>query len=100
MENMPKSKIEMHTLLLCTDVPFLGVTRNVLNQLHVTPKLVNTSAAALATIQTHEFDVIVVDWREVHNPAGFLSAVRPPKLHPDCVLAASVPRLLPLTQAF
>jgi hypothetical protein len=25
MENMPKSKIEMHTLLLCTDVPFLGV---------------------------------------------------------------------------
>jgi hypothetical protein len=30
---MPKSKIEMHTLLLCTDVPFLGVTRNVLNNL-------------------------------------------------------------------
>lgn len=41
MENMPKSKIEMHTLLLCTDVPFLGITRNVLNQLHVTPKMVN-----------------------------------------------------------
>ena len=31
MENVPKSKIEMHTLLLCTDVPFLGITRNVLN---------------------------------------------------------------------
>jgi CheY-like chemotaxis protein len=61
MENMPKSKIEMHTLLLCTDVPFLGITRNVLNQLHVTPKMVNTSAAALAMIQAHEFDVIVVD---------------------------------------
>jgi hypothetical protein len=25
MENMPKSKIEMHTLLLCTDVPFSGL---------------------------------------------------------------------------
>jgi len=37
MENMRKSKIEMHTFLLCTDVPFLGITRSVLNQLHVTP---------------------------------------------------------------
>jgi len=44
MENMRKSTLEMHTLLLCSDVPFLGITRNVLNKLHVTPKLINTSA--------------------------------------------------------
>jgi len=100
MGNMPKSKIEMHTLLLCTDVPFLGVTRNVLNQLHVTPKLVNTSAAALATIQTHEFDVIIVDWREIDNLAEFLSAVRHSRLNQDCVLVAIVRDLLDLKQAF
>jgi CheY-like chemotaxis protein len=103
MENMPKSKIEMHTLLLCTDVPFLGVTRNVLNHLHVTPKLVNTSAAALATIPTHEFDVVIVvivDWREIDNLAEFLSAVRHSKLNQDCVLVAIVRDLLDLKQAF
>ena len=90
MENMPKSKIEMHTLLLCTDVPFLGITRSVLNQLRVTPKMVNTSAAALAMIQVHEFDVIIVDWREIDNLAEFLSAVRQSKLNQDCVLVAIV----------
>jgi len=100
MQNMPKSKIEMHTLLLCTDVPFLGITRSVLNQLHVTPKLVNTSAAALATIQTYEFDVIIVDWREIDNLAEFLSAVRHSKLNQDCVLVAIVRDLLDLKQAF
>jgi DNA-binding NarL/FixJ family response regulator len=100
MENMPKSKIEMHTLLLCTDVPFLGITRSVLNQLHVTPKLINTSAAALAMIQTHEFDVIIVDWREIDNLAEFLSAVRQSRLNQDCVLVAIVRDLLDLKQAF
>jgi len=100
MENMPKSKLEMHTLLLCTDVSFLGITRNVLNQLQVTPKLVNTSAAALAMTQAHEFDVIVVDWREIDNLAEFLSAARHSKLNQDCVLVAIVRDLLDLKQAF
>ena len=100
MENLPKSKVEMHTLLLCTDVPFLGITRTVLNRLHVTPKMVNTSAAALAMIQTHEFDTIVMDWREIDNLAEFLSAVRHSKLNQDCVLVAIVRDLLDLKQAF
>jgi CheY-like chemotaxis protein len=100
MENMPKSKLEMHTLLLCTDVPFLGITRNVLNRLQVTPKMVNTSAAALATIQTSEFDVIVVDWREIDNLAEFLGAVRHSKLNQDCVLVAIMRDLLDMRQAF
>ena len=60
MEDNPKSKLSMHTLLLCSDVPFLGVTRNVLNQLQVTPKVVNTSAAALAMIQAQAFDAIIL----------------------------------------
>jgi len=100
MENMAKSKLEMHTLLLCIDIPYLGITRNVLNQLHVTPKMVNTSAAALAMIQAHEFDVIVVDWREIDNLAEFLSAVRHSKVNQDCVLVAIVRDLLDLKQAF
>jgi CheY-like chemotaxis protein len=100
MENTPKSKLEMHTLLLCTDVPFLGITRNVLNQLHVTPKMVNTSAAALAMIQAHEFDAIIVDWREIDNLAEFLTAVRRSKLNQDCVLVAIMRDLLDMRQAF
>jgi len=100
MENTPKSKLEMHTLLLCTDVPFLGITRNVLNQLHVTPKMVNTSAAALAMIQAHEFDAMIVDWREIDNLVEFLTAVRRSKLNQDCVLLAIMRDLLDMRQAF
>jgi response regulator RpfG family c-di-GMP phosphodiesterase len=100
MENMPRSRLQMHTLLLCTDIPYLGITRKVLNQLHVMPKMVNTSAAALAMIQAHEFDVILVDWREIDNLAEFLSAVRHSKLNQDCVLVGIVRDLLDLKQAF
>jgi len=100
MENSPKSKLEMHTLLLCNDIAFLGITRSVLNQLQVTPKVVNTSAAAVATIQAYEFDVIVVDWREIDNIAEFLSAVRHSRMNQDCILVAIVRDLLDLKQAF
>ena len=100
MESIPRSKLEMHTLLLCNDVAFLGITRSVLHQLHVTPKMVNTSAAALAMIQSNEFDAIVVDWREIDNLAEFLSAVRHSKLNQDCVLVAIVRDLLDMKQAF
>jgi CheY-like chemotaxis protein len=100
MENIPNSKLEMRTLMLCNDVAFLGITRSVLNQLHVTPKIVNTSAAAVAIIQTHGFDVIVVDWREIDNLAEFLSGVRHSRLNQDCVLVAIVRDLLDLKQAF
>src|SRR5271166_5160674 len=100
MEAAPKTKLEMHTLLLCADVPFLGITRNVLNQLQVIPRIVSTSAAALSMIQAHEFDVIVVDWREIDNLSDFLCAVRRSKLNQDCVLVAIVRDLLDLQQAF
>jgi len=99
-EVSPKSRLEMHTLLLCADVPFLGITRSVLNQLQVTPRIVNTSAAALAMIQAHQFDVIILDWREIDNLADFLCAVRRSKLNQDCVLVAIVRDLLDLKQAF
>jgi DNA-binding NarL/FixJ family response regulator len=100
MESTPKTKLAMHTLLLCADVPFLGITRNVLKQLDVLPKVVSTSSAALAMIQSHEFDVIIVDWREIDNLADFLCAVRRSKLNHDCVLVAIVRDLLDLKQAF
>ncbi len=100
INNQPKSRLEMHTLLLCPDVSFLGITRSVLNDLHVTPRIVNTSAAALAMIQTHEFEAIIIDWREIDNIAEFLCAVRRSKLNHDCVLVAIVRDLLDLKQAF
>jgi DNA-binding NarL/FixJ family response regulator len=100
VENIRKATLEMHTLLLCADVQFTGITRNVLNQLHVTPKIVGNCEAALALIQEHEFDVIIVDWREIENLADFLCAVRKSKLNQECVLVAIMRDLLDLRQAF
>jgi len=95
-----KTTFAMHTLLLCSDVQFLGATRSVMNQLQVTPKIVGSSDEALAMICKHEFDVIVVDWREIHDLGDFLCAVRRSKLNPECVLVAIVRDLLDLRQAF
>jgi DNA-binding NtrC family response regulator len=100
MENIPSSKLQMRTLMLGNDVAFLGITRSVLNQLHVTARMINTSAAAVAMIQTQEFEVIVVDWREIDNLQEFLSAVRHSKLNQECVLVGIVRDLLDLKQAF
>ncbi len=99
MEN-PKTTIAMHTLLLCSDVPFLGTTRAVLSQLHVTPKVVASCDEAVSLIEEHEFDLIVVDWREIHSLGEFLCAVRRSKLNQECVLVAIVRDLLDLRQAF
>jgi len=100
MENCRKTTLEMHTLLLCTDVQFLGATRGVLNQLKVTPRVVADCDAAAAIIQEHEFDAILVDWREISNVGDFLSVVRRSKLNRECVLVAIVRDLLDLRQAF
>lgn len=100
MENMRKTTLEMQTLLLCADAQFLGITRNVLNQLQVTPKIVSNCGAALEMIQQHEFDVIVVDWREIDNLGDFLCALRKSKLNHECVLVAIMRDLLDLHQAF
>jgi len=99
-QNNAKTRLEMHTLLLCADMSFLGITRSVLRDLQVTPRVVNTSSAALAMIQAHEFETIIVDWREIDNLAEFLCAVRRSKLNQDCVLVAIVRDLLDLRQAF
>ncbi len=100
MESTRKMTLEMHTLLLCADVQFTGITRNVLNQLQVTPKIVSNCDAALAMIQEHEFDVIIVDWREIENLGDFLCAVRRSKLNHEGVLVAIMRDLLDLRQAF
>ncbi len=100
MECKRKSTLEMHTMVLCADVQFLGITRNVLSQLRVTPKIVGSAEDALEMIQSEEFDVIVVDWREIDNLADFLCAVRRSKLNRECVLVAIVRDLLDLRQAF
>ena len=96
----PKTTVAMHTLLLCSDIQFLGTTRNVLSQLQVTPKVVGNCDDALGLIHEHEFDVIVVDWREIDNVGEFLSTVRRSKLNHECVLVAIVRDLLDLRRAF
>jgi len=100
LESQPKSRLQMHTLFLCADVSFLGITRSVLSDLQVTPRIVNTSAAALSMIQAHEFEAIIVDWREIDNLSEFLCAVRRSKTNHDCVLVAIVRDLLDLKQEF
>ena len=100
MESIRKATLEMHTLLLCADAQFLGITRKVLKELRVTPKIAGDSEAALALIQSNEFDAIVVDWREIDNLAEFLGAVRRSKQNQECVLVAIVRDLLDLRQAF
>ena len=99
MDDKTPSTLAMHTLLLCADAQFLGITRNVLNQLHVTPKNAAGSDAARAMIHSHEFEVIIMDWREIDNVADFLGAVRRSKQNADCVLVAIVRDLLDLRQA-
>jgi response regulator RpfG family c-di-GMP phosphodiesterase len=100
MESARKTTLEMQTLLFCADAQFLGITRNVLYQLQVTPKIVSNCDAALEMIREHEFDVIIVDWREIDNLGEFLLAVRRSKLNQECVLVAIMRDLLDLRQAF
>jgi len=100
MENIKRSRLEMHTLLLCADVPFLGITRSILNLLQVTPKVVGNSDEALVLIADQRFDVIVVDGREIDSVAEFLCAVRGSQANQDCLLVAIVRDLLDLRQAF
>ena len=90
----------MHTLLLCSDLSFLGITRTVLKQLEVHPEVVGKADTALKMIQAQDFDVIILDWREIDNAADFLCAVRRSKQNRDCVLVAIVRDLLDLKQAF
>jgi hypothetical protein len=89
MEN-PQTTLAMHTLLLCSDVPFLGTTHGVLSQFRVTTKVVGSCEEALTLIQEHEFDLL----------GEFLCAVRRSKLNQECVLVAIVRDLLDLRQAF
>jgi CheY-like chemotaxis protein len=100
VENHQATRVAMHTLLLCSDAQFLRTTRAVLHQLQVTPKLAGSGPAALDLIQANEFDVIIVDWREIDSLADFLSAVHRSKMNRDCVLVAIVRDLLDMRQAF
>jgi len=100
MEPIRRTTLDMRTLLLCSDVQFLGITRRVLNQLQLMPKIVGSCEAALAAIDRQEFDVIAVDWREIDNLGEFLCAVRRSKINRDCVLVAIVRDLLDLQQSF
>jgi hypothetical protein len=93
-------KTGMHVLLLCRDVQFLGITTSVVQQLGGTFRSVDECGQALTAIEANKYDVIVVDWREIDDLAGFLFAVRHSALNHDCVLAAIVRDVLDVRQAF
>ncbi len=99
-ETICREAVHMHTLLLCRDAQFLGITRALLMQLQAVPQVVANSEDALAAIQQDEFDAIIVDWREIDDLADFLAAVHRSKMNRDCVLVAIVRDLLDLRQAF
>jgi CheY-like chemotaxis protein len=96
----PSIKLPIRTLLLCNDVQFLGTTRGVLNRMRVTPKVVGNCQWALKELAEQEFEVIVVDWREIDNLGEFLREVRRSKNNHESVLVAIVRDLLDLRQAF
>jgi ActR/RegA family two-component response regulator len=96
----PIVRLPMHTLLLCDDLQFKGTTRGVLNRLQVTPTLAANCEEALRELATQQFQVVVVDWREIDNVCEFLSEVRRSKKNHECVLVAIVRDLLDLRQAF
>jgi CheY-like chemotaxis protein len=100
MIETPKAALAMQTVLLCSDVQFLGTTRGVLRELQVTPRVVSSCYGALEAIQAHEFDVIVLDWREIDSVAEFLCSLRRSIVNRDCVLVAIVRDLLDLRLAF
>jgi CheY-like chemotaxis protein len=93
-------KLPMRTLLLCNDIQFAGTTRGVLRNLEVTPRIVGDCQRALGELTEQEFDVILVDWREIDNLGEFLSEVRRSKKNHESVLVAIVRDLLDLRQAF
>lgn len=90
----------MRTLLLCSDVQFAGTTRAVLNRLQVNPRVIGSCQQALSELAEQEFEVIVVDWREIDNLGEFLSELRRSKRNHEAVLVAIVRDLLDLRQAF
>jgi CheY-like chemotaxis protein len=93
-------KPAVHALLLCRDAQFLGTTRNVLEQIGGTPKVVEDCQHALIAIAAYKFDVIILDWREIDDLAEFLCAVRRSALNQDCVLVAIARDMLDVRQAF
>jgi len=96
----PMIRLPMHTLLLCDDIQFKGTTCGVLNRLQVTPTIVANGEQALRELAAQQFEVVVVDWREIDNVCEFLGEVRRSKRNHECVLVAIVRDLLDLRQAF
>jgi CheY-like chemotaxis protein len=96
----PSVRLPMHTLLLCDDVQFKGTTCGVLKRLQVTPTIAANCEQALRELAAQQFQVVVVDWREIDNLGEFLGEVRRSKRNHECVLIAIVRDLLDLRQAF
>lgn len=96
----PSSRLPLRTLLLCNDVQFTGAMRCVLNQLQMVPNIAANYHQALTELGVRQFEVILVDWREIENVCEFLSEVRRSKQNHESVLVAIVRDLLDLRQAF
>jgi DNA-binding NarL/FixJ family response regulator len=92
-------KTELHALLICRDVPYVGTTLTVLKQAGGVPHTADNAEQALTAISDHKFDVVIVDWRETDDLAEFICAVRHSDLNHDSVLVAIVRDVLDVRQA-
>lgn len=94
-----ENKNEMHALLLCRDVAYMGTTVGVLKQAGGVPRTVDNAELALTAIATNKFDVVIADWREIDDLAEFMCQVRHSALNHDAVLVSIVRDVLDVRQA-
>ena len=100
MANIVRTGMPVHTLILCSDIAFVGTMRGVLRELNAVPKNVRTCDEAMDLVRSEAFDVVLVDWREIDNLGEFLGGLHRSEQNADCVLIAIVRDLLDLRQAF
>lgn len=91
--------LNMRTLLLCSDVPFLGVTHGVLDDFGIAPQVMADEDAALQLLEAQNFEVAIVDWSQIESLPDFLVRVRQSR-NADCVFVAIVRDQLDMRQAF
>jgi DNA-binding NarL/FixJ family response regulator len=90
MSHAATSVLPINSLIFCSDAQFLTSAGATLEQMNIARKVVSNLDDAAAQMRTQEFDVILVNWREVGDPMELLGAVRRSALNQDCILVAIV----------
>jgi DNA-binding NarL/FixJ family response regulator len=100
MPHASTSAFPINSLILCSDAQFLTSAAATLEQMNLARTVASTLEEALARMRTQEFDVILVNWREVGDPMELLGAICRNALNQDCILVAIVSEERQVRQAF